>query len=445
VNRGRVGADPRRHSILYVGHTRRLLIRLARVTTALAFVVAVGASGGCSDRVYYANSGAAGSGGSTGGCATCDAGSGTAGGGVGGSAAGTGGSIAGVGGSVGGAGDGAGSAGAGVGGSIGGAGPGSGGQAGVTMQPWPTSDPIVTVDGMNEFGSNLSDLVYEPRAGGDVLWGVQNNPSTLYCLTWNGTTWAGITDDDWANGKTIRYPGGTGHPDSEGMTRTEWTSNEVYVAAERNNDDNNVSRLSVLRYDTSLSGTTELVATHEWNLTSDLPAAGANLGLEAIAWIPDSFLVGNGFFDEAANATYNPALYPNHGGGLFFVGLENNGMIYGFALDHSGGTFKRVATISSAHSSIMSLTFDRDVGNLWAYCDDTCANQATVLRISAGRFVVQYLYNHPSALQNWNFEGITFAPESECAQGKKSFFWSDDSADGGHALYRGTIPCGLLP
>ena len=37
-------------------------------------------------------------------------------------------------------------------------------------------------------------------------------------------------------------------------------------------------------------------------------------------------------------------------------------------------------------------------------------------------------------------------PESECdAQGLRSVFWSDDSDYGGHAIYRGSIPCGPLP
>ncbi|HEY7376116.1 MAG TPA: hypothetical protein VIF57_28400, partial [Polyangia bacterium] len=331
---------------------------------------------------------------------------------------------------------------------------GTSGQAGqVTLQPWPTSDAVVIVDSTNEFPKNLSDLVYEQRSGGapDVLWGIQNDPSVLYCLLWNGTTWNGTTDNGWTNGKTIRYPGGTGHPDSEGLARAEWSSPAIYVSTERDNDNNGTSRMSVLRYDTSVTGTTELVATNEWNLTPDLPASGANLGLEAIAWVPDTYLVANGFIDEAASAVYDPSRYANHGTGLFFVGLESNGMIYGYALDHGAGTFQRVATVGSGHPYIMSLDFDRDTGNLWSYCDNGCSNQAAVLRIVRGHFVVQALYDHPTTLPNSNFEGITFAPESACVpgaqggKGTKSFFWTDDDDAGGHALYRGTIPCGPLP
>jgi hypothetical protein len=254
-----------------------------------------------------------------------------------------------------------------------------------------------------------------------------------------------VTDNNWTYGKTLRYPGGTGHPDSEGMARTDWSSAEVYVAAERDNDASGASRLSVLRYDTSATGTPELVATHEWNLTTDLPASGPNVGLEGIVWIPDSFLVANRFIDESTNAIYDPVRYLNHGAGLFFVGLESNGVIYGYALDHSAGTYQRVATVPSGNAAVMSLYFDRDVGNLWAYCDNGCANHAAVLRMASGHFQVQYLFDHPATLGNYNNEGIAIAPESECANGKKSFFWADDDDDGGHAIYRGTIPCGLLP
>ena len=422
---------------MHLRHTRRPIGPLSQVTIALVLAAAVG----CSDGGPYAQSGsagdgalgAAGVGGTAGDCDGCDAGGGASGdAGTGGT--GTAGTL-GTGGSVGGS----------IGGSV-----GTGGTGGpATQQPWPSADTVVAVDSANQFGSNLSDLVYQPPAGGvsDVLWGIQNDPSVLYCLLWGGATWSAMTEDGWTNGKLLRYPDGTGSPDSEGMTRAEWSSTAIYVSAERNNSDSAVSRLSVLRYDYAAAGTT-LIATHEWNLTKDLPAAGANLGLEGIAWVPDSFLVANGFFDEAANATYDPNRYPNHGTGVFFVGLENNGMIYGFTLDHGGtGAFQRVATIASGHISIMSLDFDRDEGNLWAYCDNTCANQAAVLRIGAGgRFDISRLYNKPASLADSNNEGITIAPESECnAAGFRSFFWSDDSDYGGHAIYRGSIPCGPLP
>ena len=110
---------------------------------------------------------------------------------------------------------------------------------------------------------------------------------------------------------------------------------------------------------------------------------GANLGIEAITWVPDSYLVANGFVDESTGAAYNPVAYPGHGTGLFFVGIEGTGNIYGYALDHMTGGFQRVATIASGNAGVMGLEFDRDVGHLWAYCDNTCGNRSSMLRVGA--------------------------------------------------------------
>jgi hypothetical protein len=424
---------------LYLRHTRRLSTRLPPA----AFALALAASAGCWDDGPYASSGAAGKSGSGGrGGVT---GTGGPGGTAGDGAGGTGGDGAG---GIGGA---TGVSGSGPGGSIGPGGiggvTGTGGQGGpVPLQPWPTSDAVVTVDSVNQFPNNLSDLVYQPSYGsgvGEVMWGIRNDPSLLYCLLWNGTTWMAMTDDDWMNGKALRYPSGSGSPDAEGLARAELSSSAIYVAAERDNEAS-PSRMSVLRYDYAATGTA-LIATDEWNLTPDLPASPPNNGIEGIAWIPDTFLVANGFFDEAAGAVYAPSRYPAHGTGVFVVGHEA-GNVFAYVLNHDGtGTFQRVATIASGQAAVMSVAFDRDVGNLWTYCDNTCGNQASVLRISSGRFVLQYRYNHPATLPNSNAEGIAIAPESECVQGRKSFFWSDDSNAGGHAIYRGTIPCGALP
>ena len=79
----------------------------------------------------------------------------------------------------------------------------------------------------------------------------------------------------------------------------------------------------------------------------DLRARLTDLGLEAITWVPDTFLLAHSFVDESTGSPYAPASYPNHGGGLFFVGLELNGTIYAYALDHTAVTFHRVATITS--------------------------------------------------------------------------------------------------
>jgi hypothetical protein len=310
---------------------------------------------------------------------------------------------------------------------------------------------VVTVDGASVFGVNLSGLFYEPVAAGQsALWAVRNNPSTLFRLEYDGSIWTPDSANDWSAGKTIRYTDGTGAPDGEDVTKAELASSAIYVATERDNNASSVSRLSVLRFDTDQPGA-ELTATHEWNLNADLPVVGPNLGLEAITWIPDDFLVVNSFFDEAAGHTYVPAEHPDHGTGLFFVGLEANGVIYAYALDHAGSGFTRIATIVSGSVTVKALSFDRDVGYLWTQCGAPCANEHGVMVIDTtmgsptfGKLELLGKLARPSTMADIANEGIAIAPESECVNGFKAFFWSDDSQTGGHAIRRDSIPCGAF-
>jgi hypothetical protein len=369
----------------------------------------------------------------------------TAGGAGGNGGAATGGSLGGVGDS--------GTAGARASGTAGTGAPGTAGtgapvaDAGiVTPLPWPGESTVATQDGLDQFPSNLSGLSYEPASAGQpvILWAVDNGPSTLYRLLFDGSTWSSSATNGWGAGKSLHFPDGTGDPDSEGVTRAELTSPAIYVSIERDNDNNELSRLSVLRYDTSATGS-DLTATNEWNLTADLPVSDPNLGLEAITWVPDSALAAGHFFDESAGALYDPTLYPKHGTGIFFVGLESNGSIYGYALDQVGDGFQRVATVVSGQISITDLSFDRDVGDLWAYCDKACGNIASVFGFGAdGRLQLRRIYEPPAGLPASSNEGIGIAPESECAGGLKSFYWSDDADIDGHAIRRGDIPCGRL-
>ena len=201
----------------------------------------------------------------------------------------------------------------------------------------------------------------------------------------------------------------------------------------------------MLRFDVSGSGSS-LNATNEWNLTPDIPPQGANLGAEAITWIDDSYLVSQNFFDEAKGHTYNPADYPNHGTGLFFVGIEGNGVVYVYALDQTGSNYSRVATISSGFPSVMDLQFDRDLKDLWAVCDNTCNGRTTVLRIdpSTGKFGIALGFERPAGMPNYNNEGFAIAPATYCVDGFKPVYWADDTEDNGVAIRSGTLPCTAL-
>ena len=309
--------------------------------------------------------------------------------------------------------------------------------------PWP-GNQIVQNASSYLFGGNMSGLIEEgSSASPGVMWAVRNGPGALFRLVWNGNEWAPDAAGGWAAGKDLLYPGGTGEPDAEGITFAETGSGAgIFVAAERNNLANTVSRLSVLRYDPNASGTT-LTASMEWNLTGDLPVVGPNLGLEAIAWIPDAYLIARSFYDDHALRAYRPSDYPGHGTGLFFVGVEGTGAIHAYALDQVGGGFTRVATVSSGFTGVMELQFDRDLGDLWAVCDNTCNGRHAVLRVdpATGRFGVAATFERPTSMPNYNNEGFSIAAATQCVNDRKPVYWADDTEDLAVAIRRGDIPC----
>lgn len=299
---------------------------------------------------------------------------------------------------------------------------------------WPGSSSVATADGTSVLGSNISGLSFQSSS---VLWAVKNGTGTLYRLVPSGSNWAPDTTGGWSAGKVLHYANGSGDPDAEGVVAT---PDGILVSTERDNDNDNVSLLKVLRYNGS-STATSLNATAEWNLTADLPAAAANSGLESIAWVADSYLTAHGFLDEHTNAAYNPANYSGHGTGLYFVGLEANSTIYAYALDQAGGGFTRIATISSGLAAVMDLEFDAATGHLWATCDDTCQGASTTLDVNAaGRFAVSATYQRPSGMSNLNNEGFAVSPAA-CTSGSRPVVWADDGNSSSHALRRGTLTC----
>jgi hypothetical protein len=308
----------------------------------------------------------------------------------------------------------------------------------VAYTAWPNSTTVVNVTTTGTFGGNMSGLFYE----NSNIWAVQNAPSRLFKLIPNATGSSDVkkdTTNGWSAGKTLRYPNGSGEPDAEGVTKAELTSPLIYVATER--DGSGSSKLSVLEYNTT--GTATIInATKEWNLTTSLPSVAANSGLEAIAWVPDSYLTANNFKNDAG-AIYTPANYPlKVSGGLFFVGLEGNGQIYAYVLN-SNSTYTKVATIASGNTQIMDLSFDQDNNTLWAYCDNNCTNKSNLLSIdSTGKFVIRKAYNAaPGLPTGMNNEGIAMKPNTECVSSTKDFYWADDSETSGIAIRRGKIPC----
>ncbi|WP_341925337.1 lamin tail domain-containing protein [Nocardioides psychrotolerans] len=305
---------------------------------------------------------------------------------------------------------------------------------GLETAPWPGAQTVTTADLAGTFVQDLSGLVFDP-ADPDVLWAAQNKLGTLFKLTRDGDSF--VPASGWPKNPT--YVGGTGAPDTEGITIG--PDGFVYLASERNNAASGVSRMSILRYDPSAAGPT-FAATNEWNLTSQIPAAGANLGLEGVAFVPDSFLTSNGFKDQSTGALYSPATYPQHGTGLYFVAIEDTGDLIAFALDSDGTTSHKIATIDSGFEHLADVGFDPERQRVWAVTDDTHDGRTSLLKIDGtGAFVVDSAYDRPVGMPNLNNEGLAIAPQSRCVGGTKEVLWSDDGDTDGHSLRRGTISC----
>ncbi|MER5966094.1 lamin tail domain-containing protein [Streptomyces sp. NPDC002057] len=315
---------------------------------------------------------------------------------------------------------------------------GTGGGGGTSPVAWPGGGSVATADGSDVFGEDLSGLYQE----GSVLWGAQNS-GKLWRLVRDGAGgWRPDTTNGWTSGKTLRYPGGSGSPDGEAVTLTAaGAAGGAYVATERNGDASGTSRLSVLRYEVGTGTGSGLTATKEWNLTAGLPAVGSNLGFEAITWIPDATLVAAGFKDESTGLAYDPSRYAAHTGGVFFLGVEGTGTVYGYVLQDSGAA-TRVATIASGLSGVMELQWEPQAARLWVVCDDTCGGRHRTMRIGAtGVFALAAVYERPSGMADLNNEGFAPAGADECVGGTKPVYWADDSNTGGHAIRRGTISC----
>jgi hypothetical protein len=320
--------------------------------------------------------------------------------------------------------------------------------ASLAQQAWPGPRDVVAVDRPGAIGANVSGITAVSENGAVVLWAVRNAPSRLYRIVAEGESWRADTAAGWADGRRLRYPNGSGSPDAEGVTLTAGGAGAgVYVASERDNNRGAVSRNSVLRFEVR-SGRGSLTATHEWQLNALLPAVLPNQGIEAITWIPDGDLRAAGFRDASRGAPYDPAHYPDHGDGLFVVGLEANGALYVLALDHRTQRASLLSTVETGMASVMALEYDPATRELWAGCDESCGGGLRVLSVdtltgspSAGTFVRRRAYAPPAGRPTSNHEGFAIAPLATCASGMRDVFWTDDGAHGGHALRRGRIAC----
>lgn len=321
---------------------------------------------------------------------------------------------------------------------------------------WPGGLDVTIADDVCAFttstgpeGRDLSGLAFDP-ANPSVLWAVKNK-NWLYKLVKSNGKW--VPDPSWsASGKQIRFAGGTGQPDSEGLTVG--GNGHLYVTSERDNTSNTAPKDTVMEFDPAATGTT-LTPLRQWDMTAQFPQLDtgskddANLGFEGVAYVPDSWLTANGWVDPRTGSAYAPAAYPLHGSGLFFAGLEWDGTLHVYGLN-SDGTYTTFGTVATGKGSVMDVLFDAGTQRIVATCDNTCGETHTSLKVgSTGAIVPDVTYTNPAVMPTDNLEGFALAPPSTCVNGAREAVWSDDGSYGfgsgtssfGHALYSGTFPC----
>ncbi|HHT24064.1 MAG TPA: LPXTG cell wall anchor domain-containing protein, partial [Clostridiaceae bacterium] len=295
---------------------------------------------------------------------------------------------------------------------------------------WPGPQGIQFIDKVQMFKEDSSGLAYRDGA----LWLVDNG---------TGTIWKLLVDDKgvpsfapgFENGKIVKFQKDAGTnapgPDAEGICLDD--NGMVFIAAERDNSAKGVNLNIVLQVNPN-EQSQELVALKEWNITDHIDQARkgrgleyyqvkANMGIEAIEWIPNSALEGK-LFDMNTNAPYQSANYSTINDGLFFLGLEDDGYIYVFALK-ADETAELVTQIDTEMNMVMGLNYDELTDEIWAQTDNGRLNVLARIILNGSKNADITYYNPPQELDPLkNNEG--FAIASINVNGLRPVYWVED-------------------
>lgn len=296
--------------------------------------------------------------------------------------------------------------------------------------PWPGPATIEFIDETQMFKEDSSGLDYHDGA----LWLVDNGTGTIWKLNLDEQ---GIPSfaEGFENGKIVKFKKDKGvaapGPDAEGITLDK--KGMLYVASERDNAAKGTNLNMILQVD-PMKETNELVAIREWNITDHIDQARqargvefyqvqSNQGIEAIEWIPNSVLQGK-LFDANTGAPYNSSNYSSVNGGLFFVGLEDDGFIYVFALSEDEKAVL-VTQIDTRMGMVMGLNYDELTDELWAQADNGRMNILARIKLNATENVTMTYHNPPQELDPLkNNEGFAIAHIN--VDGLRPVYWVED-------------------
>lgn len=290
---------------------------------------------------------------------------------------------------------------------------------------WAGEPAVTTIDEPPMFLEDSSGLDF---ADG-ILWAVDNGTGSFWKLTANqdGTV---APADGWEEPKRARFikdaenPEAAG-PDAEGITIA--GDGHLYLAVERDNSDKGTNFNTILQIDPSAPGP-DVLASAEWDITELLPPVAANMGIEAIEWVPFDELDGR-LWDESTGAAFDSTAYGDAvAGGVFFVALEDNGHVYALILN-SDGTAHQVADIDSRIGGAMALNYDTLTGDLFIVSDDGYSGLIALATFNGTETPDIVHMSRPGEMANVNNEG--FALSDRCVDGTRPAWFFQDGVTSG--------------
>ncbi|HJQ98446.1 MAG TPA: hypothetical protein VJ826_09030 [Candidatus Polarisedimenticolaceae bacterium] len=287
--------------------------------------------------------------------------------------------------------------------------------------PWPaeaytSAVNLTLIEGPapNDFYEDLSGAFWNAKA--KRLWVCRNGPtgttSKIWALVPNG---GGSFQVETRGGNRGEW---TGFGDLEDITQVDLEADVLYVIAE--------TEERIKAYDVSTFGTAVLL--RDWNVRPHLPLNGG-FGAEAIAFVPDRFLIAAGFVGPNGL----PYVSTRGMGGLMLVGHQNGGAVYAFDLDPASNAFTFVGEYRTAYDETAALHFDRGNGRLYVWHDEGWdlwevgdLSSTSIAGSSARQLRAIRTFVGP---HNRNNEGLALTSIDECANGVRSAFLTTD--DGG--------------
>ncbi len=277
----------------------------------------------------------------------------------------------------------------------------------------------------NDLSENLSGAVWNPMS--NTLWLVKNNEPSLYAVVQDGAGY--------------RYANKAGVPaswempalgDVEGVTQVDFADTDIVYTL--NEGQGTINRVDTTDYN-------NVVITHAW---AQLPNLGGS-GAEGLTFVPDAFLVAQGFVDQAGT----PYASTLGMGGLMFVGHQSDGALHVYDLNPADDSdYVYVGKFMTGADETAGLEFDRSTGVLFMWHDASIDELELVSLSSTASGAVRVMdtivtYSGPAltAEMSSNLEGIAITPVSDCVNGRRRLWITIDGGDCSSLMMFNQFPC----